>query len=57
MDQRKREISKKILSDEMIITNESIKKNKQDHEHTEVQFKKIDKYNYFPFIGSETIER
>jgi hypothetical protein len=41
----------------MNTTNESIKKVKQEFENTEIQFRKIDKYNYFPFIGSETIER
>ena len=41
----------------MNTTNESIKKVKQEFENTEIQFGKIDKYNYFPFIGSETIER
>lgn len=38
-------------------TNESMKKVKQDFENTEIQIKKVDRYNYFPFIGSETIER
>lgn len=41
----------------MNTTNESIKKEKQDFENVESQFKKIDRYNYFPFIGSESIER
>lgn len=41
----------------MNTTNESIKKVKQEFENTEIQLRKIDKYNYFPFIGSETIER
>jgi hypothetical protein len=41
----------------MNTANESLKKEKQDFENVETQFKKIDRYNYFPFIGSESIER
>jgi hypothetical protein len=34
-----------------------LKKVKQEKENIKSHFKKIDKYQYFPFVGSDTVEQ
>ena len=34
-----------------------LKKVKEEKENLQSQYRKIDKYQYFPFVGSDTVEQ
>ncbi len=45
-----------MLFEDFIQKNEMLKKVKQEKENMQNQFRKTDKYQYFPFVGSDTVE-
>ena len=56
LEKDKKTFTKTMLFEDFIQKNEMLKKVKQEKENMQSQFRKIDKYQYFPFVGSDTVE-
>ena len=56
LEKDKKKFTKTMLFEDFIQKNEMLKKVKQEKENMQSQFRKIDKYQYFPFVGSDTVE-
>ena len=57
LEKDKKKFTKTMLFEDFIQKNEMLKKVKQEKENMQSQFRKIDKYQYFPFVGSDTVEK
>jgi hypothetical protein len=57
LEKDKKNFTKTLLFEDFIQKNEMLKKVKQEKENVQTHFKKIDKYQYFPFVGSDTVEQ
>lgn len=57
MEDQQKQIGKKLLLDDMNSTNFIKQLENQENQNLKQEIKKVDQYNYFPFVGSETVER